>query len=943
MNTRTRTSGWFPVLTLCLLLAGPAAAPLLAGDEAGWVGEAAGASPLLLEATDARITVTGTIARTVVTQTWQNPNRQPVDGLYVFPLPEDAAVTDMRLEVGDRVIRGEMKRREEARQIYEQARQEGRLAGLLDQERPNVFAQRVANLMPGQSVRVVIDYDQPVRREGSAYELVFPTVVGPRFVPASQADPGAILPPVSTSTSGSSDTGQRLSLEATIEVGMAIDRVSSPSHAVRVTRQRSGLARLVLAEDGGERLDRDVVLRWSVAARQPEVGVLAYRDPAQGNDGTFSLFVEPPAAPADEVVTPRELVFVLDCSGSMRGEPLDAAKDVVRQVLATLHPGDSFQIIRFSEQASGLSPEPLANTPANVQRAMQYLDALQGGGGTMMIEGIKASLGGQSDNGRMRVVAFLTDGYIGNEREIFAAVRERIGQARLFSFGIGSSVNRYLLEGLAEEGRGEAAFRSPLEDAGAMVARFVNRISSPVLTDVRLSFEGLEVFDIEPMPIPDLFAGQPLVISGRYHRAHSGLVLVEGRLAGRPVTYRHVVHLPERDEEHEALGRLWARARIHRLERELHGGPQESVVERIVSLALRHRLMTRYTSLVAVDSEISNHDGSSTSVEVPVELPQDVPLSAIGNQQTIAGLSRKAPRGYLSAPSRTEELTVTGGAFDASREPRDKKVRNETRPDSEAAVAFDSITLVQAGGARIVVEADGEVWRIAGPRRSLVRTLDGAALESLARLLASTHPQRWAAAPREAERLELRTAHGSYSVAISGASGELAALVGELRRLGQGALRARRLHRGQELLGAIGADAEDGAVHQVQLEGVPPRDREVPAAFDGAHAEHAAALHFHGGRRGDVRQGQALGVREHSKPHPHRLLVHPHRQGVEHREREEQHESRHDSHGMTAAAGGDRSDPERGRHEDDQRDDADLRVSVRQRDGVHAGTSGVSA
>jgi hypothetical protein len=431
-----------------------------------------------------------------------------------------------------------------------------------------------------------------------------------------------------------------------------------------------------------------------------------------------------------------------------------------------------------------------------VRRALSYLSGLRGSGGTMMIEGIKAALDGQTDSGRMRVVAFLTDGYIGNEREILAAVRQRIGDARLFSFGIGSSVNRYLLEGLAEEGRGAAAFRTPRESAEELVDRFVERISAPVLTDIEIAFEDVEAFDIEPAPVPDLFAGQPLVLSGRYQRPGTGVLIVAGKIAGEPVTFRRVLRLPEREPEHEALGRLWARARIHRLERELHGGERKDVVERITNLALRHRLMTRYTSLVAVDSEVVNPGGDSTSVEVPVELPQDVPTSALGNQQVVQGL------GYVQAPSagdarRSKKVQSwharTGAPVRESQRVAEEPAKDEAEADGARELAFESLRLVESDGSQLLVEADGEVWRIDGPRRSLVTVLRADALSELRRKLRASAPGAWTAARRGGARLVVTTSEGRFTASLDGAGGALEALANHVRRFGRTTQGARGL------------------------------------------------------------------------------------------------------------------------------------------------------
>ena len=357
-------------------------------------------SPFLLTDTSVRGWITGPVAHVEVTQTWENPNAEPVDGLYIFPLPENAAVTDMSLRIGARTIQGEMRRREEARRIYEEARREGRVAGLLDQERPNIFAQRIANLVPGEAVKVVIALDHEIRCDGAQCEFVFPTVVGPRFIPLRQADPGAIDPPV---VAPGGATRQRFSLELDLEAGVSAHDLQSPSHRISASVQPGGVERITLADNGQEALNRDFKLRWQVGGDRPEVGVMAWREPGRGSEpGVFTLILQPPENPREEEAMPRELVFVLDCSGSMMGVPLEAAKNVVRRALGAMRPADTFQIIRFSDTASGLGSRPLPATPENLRRALEYLDSLRSEGGTEMISGIRAALGFPGDPARLR-------------------------------------------------------------------------------------------------------------------------------------------------------------------------------------------------------------------------------------------------------------------------------------------------------------------------------------------------------------------------------------------------------------------------------------------------------------------------------------------------------------------------------------------------------------
>ena len=800
---RLRTAG------LGILLLAVASGPIGAGQERiappSRPEQPAMVSPFLLRTTDVRTTISGSIAHVEVTQGWENPNDRPVDGLYIFPLPENAAINDMRLRIGERLVNGEMRRREEARAIYERARSAGRVTGLLDQERPNIFAQRVANIMPGMAIEVILAFDHPVPCDDGACEYVFPTVVGPRFVPATQLDPGDVNPEV---VPPGQSTGQRLTMQIDLDAGVALHDVRSASH--RVTIARDGETRATVALAGAESavLNRDLRLQWRVGADAPEFGLLSWRDATnEDTHGVFSLILQPPAGDAlylrDEDAPGRELVFVLDCSGSMSGVPIEAAKGVVRKALAAVRPQDTFQIIRFSESASGLGAVPLTPTPRNLTRALAHLESLRGSGGTRMIEGIRAALATPADPNRLRIVAFLTDGYIGNETEILAEVRRLRGDARLFSFGIGSSVNRYLLAGLAEEGRGEAAFLAPRESPEAMVDRFVRRIATPVLTDIRLIWEDLEVTDLEPAAIPDLFAGQPLLLQGRYTKPGTGLLTIEGRRGGLPVTLRRVVTLHDTATDHEALARLWARARIHRLSREMHGGERHDLQETIVSLGLQFRLLTAYTSLVAVDSIVSNTSGTAAPVDVPVELPEDVSYEGIFGRADVAASKMMAvgdssqralqlsappppPGTYSSSDAARGAGHQSGGTASPAGEPGHVESRAQGRNEAVDAddqgkeLSFSRLTLVETDGTRLVVEPDGEVWSITGRSRSLLRTLGAASLEELRRALAAAAPAAWSGSGSGAHLL-LETPAGARTADLPSSDRTILRLAGLIR------------------------------------------------------------------------------------------------------------------------------------------------------------------
>jgi len=562
--------------------------------------------------TDVRIRIDGHLADATVTQTFRNPYDDKINAVYLFPLPTGAAVNQMSIKTGVTTIEGTIHRRAEAKRIYHRARRKGKVAALLEQERPNLFTQSVANIEPGAEIEVTLRYVQSLDYDDGGYELVFPMVAGPRYG-GEQAVQSQVLPP-----------GQRsshdISLSAEIDAGVPLTAIESPSHRVELTRDDGGRRATVSIADDDTIPNKDFVLRYRVAGDAPELAVLAHRD---GGDGSFFLVAQPPAAADDDDVAPRELVFVLDTSSSMSGAPLDKAKQVVRDVLAGMRADDTFQIVRFDDGASALGPAPIANKPRNLRYVYDWLDALDAAGGTEMMGGLEAALEVPHDPLRLRLVVFLTDGYIGNEDEILKLVADRMGDSRLFSFGVGSSVNRYLLEEMATLGRGDAHFVQPDEDTAEVVGRFARRIDRAVLTDIRVDWGELAVTDVVPEAIPDLFVGKPLVVSGHYVRPGATTVMVHGVRAGRDVSFEVPVTLPER-RERPAVATVWARRRIAELSRDLLRKADEALEQQIVDLALAHRMMTRYTAFVAVDSSRVTDGGDARTVKVPVEVPARV-------------------------------------------------------------------------------------------------------------------------------------------------------------------------------------------------------------------------------------------------------------------------------------------------------------------------------
>ncbi|HCP47786.1 MAG TPA: hypothetical protein DIU15_17225 [Deltaproteobacteria bacterium] len=578
--------------------------------------------------TDVVAEIAGFVADVEVTQIFSNPFDEPVEAQYLFPLPDDAAVDAMEFTVGDRTIIGEIRERAEARAIYESARNAGKTASLLDQQRPNVFHQSVANILPGDAVEVTIHFVETLDYDDGGYEWVYPMVVGPRFIPPQGTrrdnpteDAQRLESPYSTRR-----TGNDIQVEVAVDAGVPIWDIRSPSHAIEMDRpdKRSAAIRL---KDNDRIPNKDFVLRYEVAGRQPEAALLTHRADEQGY---FLLMIQPQAERhlKAETVTPKEMVFVVDTSCSMSGFPLAKAKDVMSLAISEMNPQDRFMILDFNDSVSALSPMPLPNSATNRRRGEAFVRSFQGSGGTHMLHGVQAALDLPQDPALLRTVLFLTDGYIGNESQILSAIEQRLGRSRLFSLGIGSSTNRFLLDRMAKVGRGHAQYLRPDEASDEAIERFYDRIRDPVLTDIEIEWDGVDVVGVYPDPIPDLFAGQPVVLVGRYDAPGEGTIRLTGRVRGKTHVQEIPVFFPESQEENSALASLWARTAIEDLEARQYSGNKESIRHEITELALQHDLVSAYTSFVAVEERVVNEQGSLRTVRVPLDGPEFVDLAA---------------------------------------------------------------------------------------------------------------------------------------------------------------------------------------------------------------------------------------------------------------------------------------------------------------------------
>ncbi len=658
-STRRRGGGaWRWLAALGGLVAALVALPRGArADGMLYVAREGGSAPreFPLERSEVSVEVSGDVVSASVAQTFANPYNERLEAVYVFPLPNRAAVDGMEMRAGGRVIKAQIARRAEAKAAYERALAGGRRAALLEQERPNVFTFSVGNIDPGGTIEVSLHYFELAKYDGGDYELSVPMTVGPRYVPGAprpgapsgagaRADTDRVpdASRVSPAYAPPARSGHSVGVAVRLDAGAEIASLDSPLHRVRVTRPSAERA-LVTLVDQAEVPNRDFVLRWRLATRAPRSSVFVRRAEA-GEGGHVALVLAPRADPPDAEIAPRELVFLLDTSGSMRGAPLDAAVAAVLRAVDAMGRRDTFQIIDFADRASRFAPEPLENTPESRQRAHEYLARLRGAGGTNQLAGIHAALSRKPSPGRARYVMFFTDGYIGNESEVFALARRELGEARIFGFGVGGSVNRYLLDEVARAGRGFAEYLLPGEAPAALVERFYRRIGKPYLTDVEVDWGSLPVRDVYPRRLPDLSAFEPLVVFGRYEGGARGKVTVRGKLGGRPFAQAITVDLAPERPGNPAIAPLWAREQVAELDRLEHDG--RSREPEITRVALEHRLVTRYTSFVAIDTRPTGSGPPALTIAQPSEAPEGVDLSAAGG--VVAAPPGVTPGGSLA-------------------------------------------------------------------------------------------------------------------------------------------------------------------------------------------------------------------------------------------------------------------------------------------------------
>ncbi|MDR0273942.1 MAG: VWA domain-containing protein [Burkholderiaceae bacterium] len=656
------------------LLGALAGLPALAQDDPGESRKAEspyffvrGAEPgveaLPLKRTDVRAKISGVIADVTVTQRYRNEGGAPIEARYIFPGSTRAAVGGLVVRVGNRRVVAQIREKHAAKIEYDAARREGKTAALLEQHRPNVFQMNVANILPGDEVDVELRYNELLAPEDGQYQFVFPTVVGPRYAgtrenapdstASGQPAPGGGAFPAQPVLHEGQPNPAAFSMQVEIDSPLAIRELVSPSHAIDTQQdaETSRRASVQLAPDAargaGNANNRDFILNWRLAGEAIASGVLLERGE---KENFFLAMVQPPRAVAQAQIAPRDYIFVVDISGSMHGFPLDTSKALMRDLLEGLRPSDRFNVLLFSGSSRILSPHSAPATRANIDAAIRTIDQAGGSGGTELVPALRRAFAEPRTPDLSRTVVVITDGYVTVEDDAFALVRRNLGAANLFAFGIGSSVNRHLMEGLARAGMGEPFIVTRPHEARAQAERFRKMIAAPVLTGVQARLEGLEVYDVEPPQLPDVLAERPVIVFGKWRAPAEGQgqpprLIVEGRAAGGAYRQALSVDLAALDAARggPALRYLWARQRITTLsdQEALTGGGAQKAA--ITKLGLDYGLLTQYTSFIAVDQVVRNPGGQNARADQPSPLPEGVTDRAVGDASALGAQVASTP------------------------------------------------------------------------------------------------------------------------------------------------------------------------------------------------------------------------------------------------------------------------------------------------------------
>jgi Ca-activated chloride channel family protein len=574
--------------------------------------------------TSADVNITGVIADVTVNQVYKNNGNTPIEAIYTFPASSNAAVYAMEMTVGNRKIVAKIEEKNKARADYEKAKSEGKRTSLLTQERPNVFQMNVANIMPGDMITVSLKYTELIVPEKNVYKFVYPTVVGPRYTEGGSSDDYTSTPYQKQGKAPLYD----FDIDINLSVGMPIQNVLCKTHQVDINYPNTSQAVIALNSKEKKGGNKDFVLEYQLSGDQIQSGLMLYE---HDDENFFLLMVQPPKEVTKTKIPPREYIFIVDVSGSMRGFPISVTKKLLRNLVVNLRPTDKFNILVFAGASGWMGEESVFANAANVDKAIHFIDNQQGGGSTRLLPAMQKALSfPRHEESLSRSFIVVTDGYISVEEEVFELIRNNLDNANMFAFGIGSGVNRHLIEGMAHVGQGEPLIVFNEQEANMEAEKFRQYINKPVLTQIKKSFSGFSAYDVEPITIPDVLAERPVIIFGKYKGDANGSIKIKG-YSGRHA-YKKTVNVSEfkPDDKNAAIRYLWARKRIQMLDDYNNLSYNDERVKEVTNLGLKYNLMTAYTSFIAIDEQVVNDEGELTSVKQSLPLPDGVSDYAVG-------------------------------------------------------------------------------------------------------------------------------------------------------------------------------------------------------------------------------------------------------------------------------------------------------------------------
>jgi Ca-activated chloride channel family protein len=581
-----------------------------------------------LKETNVMVNISGVIADVRIMQKYSNDGTRPINARYIFPASTRTAVHGMTMTVGEQVIEARIKERQAAKNEFDEAKTQGKNASLLQQQRPNVFSMDVANIMPGDTVDIELHYTELLVPTDGTYEFVYPTVVGPRYSNQPEAEaPENDQWIKSPYFQEGSKPQSRFNIGVTISTGIALQEIRCTSHDTEIFWESESVA--IVALRNAERFsgDRDYILKFRLAGKEIQSGLMLF----EGEDENFFLLmVQPPERVLQADIPPREYVFVVDVSGSMHGFPLNTAKKLLKDLIGNLRPTDTFNVILFAGGSQLMADTSVPATAQNIRQAIGLIDKQKGGGGTELLRALKTGFSLPYDEAFSRSMIIVTDGYIGAERDVFEEIQNNLNNTNVFAFGIGSGVNRYLIEGMAKAGLGEPFVVTQPQEAPAAAQKLRHYIQSPVLTNIAVTYNGFETYDIEPNSIPDLFAKRPVIVFGKWRGTAGGTIELRG--TGGRAEYTQTFYVAETQplETNRALRFLWARTRIGRLSDFNFQRLNPEHRAEVTSLGLTYNLLTDYTSFIAVNDVVVNPEGNSQDVDQPLPLPLHVSNLAVG-------------------------------------------------------------------------------------------------------------------------------------------------------------------------------------------------------------------------------------------------------------------------------------------------------------------------